>query len=276
MFHLVQTQGLVWDFPATQLIYNYSSGLGRTRDRHLLLVTSTSISNHCAKKCSCPWLAFDFPLRMKDKPLCRACNVRSKVISFITKLLQSHTEKQRYTSRAALITELVLNFSRVQRMYTSADSASQQINELLARQGLFQSYNKTSCQGWSIYLWWTIQLDSENTDKKATSPAHMLLWVHLYCQPLVTLQHPDHLHPRTEQENSFSPLKKSCNKLFLTLIFHFHTFTSFRVHCDKCTETSTLRGPELTFLLVLCRQADVYTCDASGPFVPSRWVWYCA
>lgn len=112
--------------------------------------------------------------------------------------------------------------------------------------------------------------------KKAVSPAHVLLWVHLYCQPLVTLQHPDHLHPRTEQENSFFPLKKGCNKLFFTFIFHFHTFTSFRVHCDKWTETSTLRGPELTFLLVLCRQTDVYPFDNLGPFVPSRWVWYCA
>lgn len=44
------------------------------------------------------------------KPLCRACNVPSKVISFLTKPLQSHTEKKLYTSQAALVTKLVLNF----------------------------------------------------------------------------------------------------------------------------------------------------------------------
>lgn len=71
--------------------------------------------------------------------------------------------------------------------------------------GLFQLYNKMSCQGWSIYAWWTIQLDSEDIDKKAVFPAHMLLCFHLYCQPLVTLQCPDHLYPRTGQEISFQP-----------------------------------------------------------------------
>lgn len=144
-------------------------------------------------------------------------------------------------------------------MLTSADSTSQQINEL-AWQGSFPPLLQDELPGLgSVHDGQCIWM---------LKTAHLLLCVHLHCQPLLC---PRHLHARTEGGNPFFPLEKGCNKLLSTFGLDFHTSCSLVSTVILNWDFYTQR-PRASFLVSL--QADIYTSDNLGPFIPARRMWH--